>query len=38
MIGGSDVFSDLMPRAERLEITHVHSSPEGDAYFPPIYA
>ena len=38
VIGGSDVFTDLMPRAERLEITHVHSSPEGDAYFPPIDA
>ena len=38
VIGGSDVFTDLMPCAERLEITHVHSSPEGDAYFPPIYA
>ena len=36
VIGGSDVFTDLMPRAERLEITHVHLSPEGDAYFPPI--
>jgi dihydrofolate reductase len=25
-----------MPIADRLEITHVHASPEGDAVFPPI--
>ncbi len=25
-----------MPRATRLEITHVHASPTGDALFPPI--
>jgi len=36
VIGGSDVFDDTMPLAERLEITHVHASPEGDAFFPPI--
>ena len=36
VIGGSDVFADTMPLASRLEITHVHASPEGDAYFPPI--
>ena len=26
----------LLPKADRLEITHVHASPEGDAYFPRI--
>jgi dihydrofolate reductase len=36
VIGGGDIFSALMPRADRLEITHVHASPEGDAFFPPI--
>lgn len=36
VIGGSDVFAATMPLAERLEITHVHASPEGDALFPPI--
>jgi dihydrofolate reductase len=36
VIGGSDVFADTMPLAHRLEITHVHAAPEGDAYFPPI--
>ncbi len=36
VIGGSDVFADSMARASRLEITHVHTSPTGDAFFPPI--
>jgi dihydrofolate reductase len=36
VIGGGDVFELLMPQADRLEITHVHASPEGEALFPPI--
>jgi dihydrofolate reductase len=36
VIGGSAVFAAAVPRADRLEITHVHASPEGDAFFPPI--
>ena len=36
IIGGSDVFADTLPFADRLEITRVHSSPEGDVRFPPI--
>lgn len=36
IIGGSDVFVAMMPTAARLEITHVHASPEGDVLFPPI--
>jgi dihydrofolate reductase len=36
IIGGSDVFTAMMPKADRLEITHVHASPEGDALFPAI--
>ncbi|HEX5509227.1 MAG TPA: dihydrofolate reductase [Pseudolabrys sp.] len=36
VIGGSDIFTATMPQAERLEITHVHASPEGDVRFPPI--
>jgi dihydrofolate reductase len=36
IIGGSDVFAAMMPQASRLEITHVHASPEGDVLFPPI--
>lgn len=36
VIGGSDVFAATMPMADRLEITHVHASPQGDALFPSI--
>jgi dihydrofolate reductase len=36
VIGGSDVFEAAMPIADRLEITRVHVSPEGDSYFPDI--
>lgn len=36
VIGGSDIFAATMPMADRLEITHVHASPDGDAVFPPI--
>ena len=36
VIGGSDIFAATMPMADRLEITHVHAAPEGDAVFPPI--
>jgi dihydrofolate reductase len=37
-IGGTDIFTQLMPLADRLEITHVHARPEGDTYFPQIDA
>jgi dihydrofolate reductase len=36
IVGGSDVFAASLPLADRLEITHVHASPEGDVTFPPI--
>jgi dihydrofolate reductase len=36
VIGGGDIFSLALPLAHRLEITHVHARPEGDAFFPPI--
>ena len=36
IIGGSDIFAAALPLADRLEITHVHVSPEGDVTFPPI--
>ncbi|AMN44164.1 dihydrofolate reductase [Rhodoplanes sp. Z2-YC6860] len=38
VVGGADIFTRLMPLAERLEITHVHARPEGDTFFPPIDA
>jgi dihydrofolate reductase len=34
--GGATIYRALMPRAERLYITHVEIAPEGDAFFPPI--
>lgn len=36
VIGGGDLFEALMPRASRLEITHVHAAPQGDVFFPAI--
>jgi dihydrofolate reductase len=36
IVGGSDIFADTLPFADRLEITRVHASPEGDVRFPPI--
>ena len=36
VIGGAALFEALMPRAHRLEITHVHASPPGDVFFPSI--
>ena len=36
VIGGTDVFVQIMPLADRMEIPHVHSQPEGDTIFPPI--
>jgi dihydrofolate reductase len=38
VIGGADIFAAAMPLADRLEITHVHASPEGDVHFPVIDA
>ena len=38
VIGGTDIFMQTMPLADRMEITHVHVQPEGDTYFPPIDA
>ncbi|HEX2255613.1 MAG TPA: dihydrofolate reductase [Afifellaceae bacterium] len=36
VIGGSEIFFETLPRAERLHFTHVAASPEGDTYFPPL--
>ena len=34
VIGGSTVYALAMPRADRLYITHVENSYQGDAWFP----
>jgi dihydrofolate reductase len=36
VIGGTEIFAQTMPLADRLEITHVHVRPAGDTFFPPI--
>jgi dihydrofolate reductase len=36
VVGGGEIYAQAMPLADRLEITHIHARPEGDAIFPPI--
>ncbi len=36
IIGGEQIYRQALPLANRLEITEVASSPEGDAWFPEI--
>ena len=36
VIGGGEIYAQAMPLADRLEITQVHSAPQGDADFPAI--
>jgi dihydrofolate reductase len=36
IIGGTDIFEQTLPIADRLDITLVHTSPAGDTYFPKI--
>lgn len=32
--GGSDLYAQALPLADRMELTFVHAAPEGDARFP----
>lgn len=34
--GGATVYEQLLPVADRLVLTEVHESPEGDTYFPEV--
>jgi dihydrofolate reductase len=34
IIGGEQVFRDTLPLADRIELTRVHASPQGDTFFP----
>lgn len=36
IIGGGELYAQLINRADRLYITHVDLAPEGDVLFPPI--
>jgi len=34
VIGGAEIYRQAMPRAEKIFLTLVHASPEGDVHFP----
>ena len=34
VIGGSEVFKEILAQADRIYFTRVHASPQGDTYFP----
>jgi len=34
VIGGAEIFREMLPLADRIELTRVHTSPEGDTFFP----
>lgn len=34
IIGGGEIYKQAMGIADRMYLTHVHASPEGDAFFP----
>lgn len=38
VIGGGQIYAQTLPRADRLYVTHVDASPEGDTRFPEIDA
>jgi len=35
VIGGAEIFQLFLPVADRIELTEVHASPEGDTLMPP---
>ena len=36
VIGGSEVYAEALPRADRLYLTVVHAEVDGDAFFPEV--
>ena len=36
IIGGAQIYELTLPRADRIYLTEVHASPEGDTFFPKI--
>jgi dihydrofolate reductase len=36
IIGGGEIFKTILPKADRIYLTRIHHSFEGDAYFPEI--
>mgnify|MGYP001614166150 CR=1 FL=1 len=37
IVGGADIFRIFEPLADRIELTEVHGSPEGDTVVPPFH-
>jgi dihydrofolate reductase len=35
VIGGAEIFAEALPFADRIELTEVYSSPQGDVVMPP---
>ena len=38
VIGGADIYNLTLPAADRVYLTRVHASPDGDRYFPDLAA
>lgn len=36
VIGGAEIFRELLPQAQRIYLTRVHGTPEGDTFLPTI--
>jgi dihydrofolate reductase len=36
VIGGSEIFAEALPAADRIYLTAVDAAPPGDAFFPPV--
>jgi dihydrofolate reductase len=36
IIGGGEIFKTILPKADRIYLTHIHHSFDGDAFFPEI--
>ncbi len=34
IIGGEDVFREILPQADRIYLTEVHAAPDADTWFP----
>lgn len=35
VIGGAEIYTQVLPRADAIELTEVHDAPEGDTHMPP---
>jgi len=35
IIGGADIYRQMLPHADRLYLSVIHARPQGDKYFPP---